>query len=331
MDADQRLPVEIAGLSAYLPERVLSNQDLEQMVDTSDEWIFPRTGIRERRIAADDEATSDMALAAAREALQRAELDAAELDAVLVATCTPDYSFPATACLVQAGIGAGNAMACDLEAACSGFLYGLSWASGMIATGMAQNVLLIGAETLSRFTDYTDRRSCILFGDAAGAAVLHRSQNGGEVLYTELGSDGSRPDILIVPAGGSRRPASRETVESGEHYMHLQGRDVFKLAVNKLIELMQRLPERTGIALDDIKMVIPHQSNVRIVNSALERAGLDLDKAYMNIDRVGNTSAASIPLAMAEAVERGELERGDLALLLAFGGGLTWGSVLMRY
>jgi len=297
MDADQRLPVEIAGLSAYLPERVLSNQDLEQMVDTSDEWIFPRTGIRERRIAADDEATSDMALAAAREALQRAELDAAELDAVLVATCTPDYSFPATACLVQAGIGAGNAMACDLEAACSGFLYGLSWASGMIATGMAQNVLLIGAETLSRFTDYTDRRSCILFGDAAGAAVLHRSQNGGEVLYTELGSDGS----------------------------------VFKLAVNKLIELMQRLPERTGIALDDIKMVIPHQSNVRIVNSALERAGLDLDKAYMNIDRVGNTSAASIPLAMAEAVERGELERGDLALLLAFGGGLTWGSVLMRY
>jgi 3-oxoacyl-[acyl-carrier-protein] synthase-3 len=331
MDAHQALPVEIAGVGSYLPERVLSNEDLEQMVDTSDEWIYPRTGIKERRLAADDEATSDMALAAAREAIRMAQVNPAELDAVLVATCTPDHFFPATACLVQSGLGAERAMACDLEAACSGFLYGYSWAAGMIGTGLADNVLLIGAEALSRFTDYTDRRSCILFGDAAGAVVLRRSRDGGELLYTELGADGSWPEILIIPAGGSRAPACPETVEQREHYMQLTGREVFKLAVNKLTELIQKMPERTGVALEEVKMVIPHQSNVRIINSAFERSGLDLDKAYMNIERVGNTSAASIPVAMAEAVERGKLQRGDLVLLLAFGGGLTWGSMLIRY
>jgi 3-oxoacyl-[acyl-carrier-protein] synthase-3 len=300
-------------------------------VDTTDDWITRRTGIKERHIAAPDQATSDLAVAAAREALASAGLEASELDAILVATCTPDHTFPATGCLVQAAIGATNAMACDLEAACSGFLFGLSYAGGLIVSGMARNVLLIGAETLSRATDYSDRRSCILFGDAAGAAVLRPSQNGGEVLYTELGSNGSRPEILRVPAGGSRLPASHETVDQHAHYMQLQGREVFKLAVNKLIELMERLPQRTGIRLEDLRMVIPHQSNVRIINSAFERLGLDVSKAYMNMERVGNTSAASIPLAMAEAVAQGHLRRGDLALLLAFGGGLTWGSILLRY
>lgn len=331
MDSQQRLPVEIAALGAYLPERVLTNEDLEKMVDTSDEWIYPRTGIRQRRIAADDQATSDLAIAASREALQSAGLEAGELDAILVATSTPDHVFPATGCLVQAALGADGAMACDLEAACSGFVFGCSWAASMIATGLARNVMVIGAETLSRITDYTDRRSCILFGDAAGAAILQPARHGGEVLYVEMGSDGSRPEILLTPAGGSRTPASHQTVDRREHYMHLQGREVFKVAVNKLTELLIRLPERTGISLDDVELIIPHQSNVRIINSAFERAGLDVSKAYMNIDRVGNTSAASIPVAMKEARDRGSLERGDLVLFLAFGGGLTWASMLLRY
>jgi len=331
MHSSKHLPVEIAALGAYLPEKVLTNDDLSRMVDTSDEWIFSRTGIRERRLAAPEEATSDLAIAAARQALESAAMAPEELDAILVATCTPDYLFPATGCLVQAAVGATNAMACDVEAACSGFLFALSWGAGAVATGMARNVMVIGAEALSRFTDYTDRRSCILFGDGAGAAILRPSQEGGEVLYMEMGSDGSWPDILLVRAGGSRIPPSRETVEQRQHYMHLQGRDVFRLAVGKLTELIQKLPERAGVALEDIKMVIPHQSNVRIIKSAFERTGLDLAKAYMNIDRVGNTSAASIPLAMTEAVAKGELERGDLVLFLAFGGGITWASVLVRY
>jgi 3-oxoacyl-[acyl-carrier-protein] synthase-3 len=331
MDTQRPLAIEIAGLGSYLPERVLSNADLEEMVATSDEWIFQRTGIRERRIAADGQATSDMAIAAGQRALESAGMEAGELDAILVATCTPDHLFPATGCLVQAALGADGAMACDLEAACSGFLYALSWATGMVSSGMARNVLLIGAEALSRITDYTDRRSCILFGDGAGAAIVRPAQNGGEVLYMELGSDGSCPGILMIPAGGSRSPASHETIDGRDHYMHLQGREVFRLAVNKLVELMQRLPEVTGISLDDLKLVVPHQSNTRIVDSALRRVGLDPSKAYMNMDRVGNTSAASIPLALCEALERGELQRGDLVLLLAFGGGLTWGSALIRY
>lgn len=331
MDTQRPLAIEIAGLGSYLPERVLSNADLEGMVATSDEWIVQRTGIRERRIAADGQATSDMAIVAGRHALESAGMEAGDLDAILVATCTPDHLFPATGCLVQAALGADGAMACDLEAACSGFLYALSWAGGMVSSGMARNVLLIGAEALSRITDYTDRRSCILFGDGAGAAVIRPARNGGEVLYMELGSDGSCPEILMIPAGGSRSPASHETIDGRDHYMHLQGREVFKLAVNKLVELMQRLPEVTGISLDEVSLVVPHQSNTRIVDSALRRVGLDPGKAYMNMERVGNTSSASIPLALCEAFEQGELRRGDLVLLLAFGGGLTWGSALIRY
>jgi len=331
MHTQRSLPVEIAGLGSYLPERVLTNHDLEQMVDTSDAWIFPRTGIRERHLVEQDQATSDMAISAAREALESAQTQPGELDAVVVATCTPDHMFPATACLVQAAIGAENAMAFDLEAACSGFVYSLAWGAGVITAGVARNVLVIGAESLSRFTDYTDRRTCILFGDGAGAALLRPARNGSEMIYAEAGADGSRPEILLVPAGGSRLPASPETVQRRQHYMYMEGREVFKVAVGKLTELLFRVPEQTGVPLEQIKMVIPHQSNVRIVKSALERAGMDMAVAYMNIDRVGNTSAASIPLALTEAVEKGLLRRGDLVLLLAFGGGLTWASALIRY
>jgi len=326
-----RIPVEIAGLGIYLPERVLSNHELEQMVDTTDEWITQRTGIAERRIAAAHEASSDLAIAAARQALSEAACPPAEVDTIIACTCTPDYFFPATACLVQAALGAPNAMCYDLEAACSGFVFGLAQGAALLAAGMAENVLVIGTETLSRFTDYSDRRSCILFGDGAGAALVRRSRNRSELLFCELGGDGSRPEILLVPAGGSRNPASEQTVQSREHYMKLQGREVFKWAVNKLGELLVRIPQETGVALEDIKLIIPHQSNSRIIRSVCERASIPYEKAYMNIDRVGNTSAASIPIALHEAVQKGLVRRGDLVLLLAFGGGVTWASMLLRY
>jgi len=331
MKSNLRLSVEISGIGSHLPEKVLTNHDLERMVNTSDEWIVPRTGIKERRIAAESEAVSDLAALAARKALEQAGLGPKELDAILVATCTPDHFFPATACLVQTAIGAENAVCHDIEAACSGFVFALSEAAAMIGGGFMRNVLIVGSEVLSKFTDYTDRHSCILFGDGAGAAVLTRSEGESEIIYCEMGSDGSRPEILVVPAGGSRRPASRETVERREHYMQLQGREVFKWAVGKLGELMLRIPEETGIGLDQINLIVPHQSNVRIIRSACERAGVPVEKAFMNIERVGNTSSASIPIALDEAIQQGRLQRGDLVLLLAFGGGITWGSVLLRY
>ncbi|MFP4028212.1 MAG: beta-ketoacyl-ACP synthase III [Candidatus Brocadiia bacterium] len=326
-----KLPVEFAGLGSYVPDKVLTNYDLEKMVDTSDEWITKRTGIKERRLVADHQATSDLAVAAAKQALDDAELAPEDVDVLTVCTCTPDHFFPATACLVQDAIGATNAVCYDLEAACSGFVFGTTQAAGMVQSGIAKNALVIGAESLSRFTDFEDRRSCILFGDGAGAAVLTGTDRSAEIIYCDLGADGSEPDILVIPAGGSRKTASHQTVDAGEHYMKLKGREVFKYAVNKLGELVQRIPEETDVALEEIKMIIPHQSNERIIRSVCERAALPLDVAYLNIDRVGNTSAASIPMALTESVEKGIVERDDYVLLLAFGGGLTWGSILFRY
>jgi len=331
MKSAVKLQVEIAAVGSYLPDRILTNHELEQMVDTSDEWITKRTGIKERHIAAPEQATSDLALAAGRVALERAGMDASEVEAIIIATSTPDYPFPATACLVQTALGAENAMCYDLEAACSGFLFGVTQGASMIAAGVARNALVIGAESLSRITDYTDRRSCILFGDGAGAVVLRPSTGGGEIVFFEVGADGSRPDILILTDGGSRKPFCEETLQTRSQFMRLEGREVFKLAVNKLGELLVRIPDETGISLDKIKVIIPHQSNERIIRSVCERAGIASEKAYLNIDRVGNTSAASVPIAMDELLEQGRIERGDLVLLLVFGGGLTWGSMLVRY
>jgi len=325
------LKVEIAGVGTHLPERVLTNQDFEKMVDTSDEWITKRTGIKQRHLAANGQATSDMAIPAARRALEDAGITARELDCVIVGTCTPDYLFPSTACLVQSAIGATEAACWDVEAACSAFLYSLNQGAAMISSGMCRKALVIGSDVLSKYVDYTDRRTCILFGDGAGAAVLRSSENCGELLYSEMGADGSRPEILNVPAGGTRCPPTAETVANNMHCLVLQGSEVFKYAVGKLAELVSRLPEETGIGLDEIKLVIPHQSNERIIRSVCERVGLSQDKAYMNIDRVGNTTAASIPIALREILDKGLIERGDLVLLLAFGGGLTWSSVLLRY
>lgn len=325
------LPVEIAGLGSYLPEKILTNHDLEEMVDTSDEWITKRTGIKERRIADDSQATSDLAANAAREAIDDAHLAPEDVDAILVCTCTPDHLFPATACLVQNAIGAENAVCFDIEAACSGFVYGMMQGASMVGSGMTQNCLVIGAETLSRMTDWTDRRSCILFGDGAGAAVLTRSQNGGEVIFAEAGGDGGRPDILMVPAGGSRQPGHNPENSKDDYFIQLHGREVFKSAVGKLGEMIERVPEETGISLEEVDVIVPHQSNERIIRSVCRRAELPQSKAYMNIDRVGNTSAASIPIALHEAVQEGCVKRGDKVLLMAFGGGLTWGNMLLTY
>jgi len=331
MHASKPLPVEIAGVGAYLPEAVLTNEDLERMVDTSDEWIVRRTGIKTRHVVAPDQATSDLAIEAAQKALADAGMDAAELDAIIVATFSPDSLIPATACLVQNAIGAVNAFGYDLAAACSGFVFAYAQAVGMIGSGMARNVMVIGAESVTRLTDYTDRGSCILFGDGAGAVILRRAQHGGAFLHCELGADGSQPDILKVPGGGSRLPATHETVDNGDHFIKLAGRDVFRQAVTKLTTLIKDLPLQAGISLDEIKLLVPHQSNMRIMNSACERTGMDPGLVYMNIERVGNTSAASIPIALHDAIAEGRLDRSDIVLFLCFGGGLTWGSMLVRY
>jgi len=331
MHTSKPLPVEIAGIGVYLPEAVLTNEDMERMVETSDEWIVRRTGIKTRHKAAPDQATSDLGIEAARQALADAGMDAAELDAIIVATTTPDYVLPATACLVQNAIGAVNAFGYDLEAACSGFVFAYSQAVGLIGSGMARNVMVIAAEALTRMTDFTDRGSCILFGDGAGAVILRSAENGGEFLHCELGADGSQPDILIVPGGGSRLPASHATVDNHDHFIKLAGRDVFRQAVMKLTTLINDLPVQAGISLDEIKLVVPHQSNMRIINAACDRTGMDPNLAYMNIERVGNTSSASIPIALHDAIAEGRLDRGDIVLFLCFGGGLTWGSLLLRY
>jgi 3-oxoacyl-[acyl-carrier-protein] synthase-3 len=241
--------------------------------------------------------------------------------------------FPATSCIVQNAIGATNAFCYDLEAACSGFLFGFAQGAALVSAGITKNALVIGAETLSKFTDWEDRRSCILFGDGAGAAIIQKGNPEDErgIIFCEMGSDGSRPEILMIPAGGSRTPSSHKTVDNRSHYMKLEGREVFKWAVGKLGELVGRIPEETGIALDEIKLIIPHQSNERIIRSVCQRANIPAEKAYMNIDRVGNTSAASIPIALEEAVQKKLLTRGDLVLLLSFGGGVTWGAMLLRY
>ena len=331
MKSRARLNVEIASFGSFLPDRVLTNQDLAKMVDTSDEWITQRTGVKERRISSEDQATSDLAIPAARQALEKAGMSGKDMDMILVGTSTPDYMFPATACLVQAAIGAENAACYDVSSACTGFMSVLVQGAVFVAGGHCETVMVIGADALTKFVDYTDRRSCILFGDGAGAVILRRSCNGGEVLYVEMGSDGSRPEVLFFPGSGSRMRLSTDIRSENGPFFELQGREVFKCAVNKLGELVLRIPDETGIPLSSIKAIIPHQSNERIIRSVCERGGIDAQKAYMNIDRVGNTTCASIPIAFREAVDKGLVARGDLVLLLAFGGGLTWASMLLRY
>ena len=327
---NSKLRAAITGTGCYLPERVLTNADLEKLVQTSDEWIIERTGIRERRMAAADETTATMSAIAARRACEDAGLSPNDLDLIIVATVTPDYVFPATACLVQEAIGARRAAGFDLEAACSGFLFGAQVAAGMIMGGLHKHVLVIGAETLTRIVDYTDRGTCILFGDGAGAAVFSASTSGAGVLYSRLASDGSLADLLKIQAGGCRTPASAETVAARQHYMEIEGRKVFKFATAAFVELVEDAMAKCELSKNDVALVVPHQVNERIIDAAMKRLDLPPEKVFMNIDRYGNTSAASVPIALDEARRQGRLKPGDIAILLAFGAGVTWASAVVR-
>lgn len=324
------ITVGLTGLGSFAPERVLTNADLEAMVDTNDEWIVSRTGIRERRIAAPEQAASDLALPAARQALEQAGVAPEELDLVIVATATPDMLFPATAAIVADTLGAKNAAAYDLLAGCTGFVYALSQAYGAVATGLSKRALVIGAEVLSKITNWNDRSTCILFGDGAGAAVVQPIGAGGIVGF-ELGADGSGGPDLCVPAGGSRRPVSPDVLEEEMQFIRMNGAEVFRFATRVMVSSAEELLAICGATVDDVDLYVPHQANKRIIDHAVKNLGLDPDKVLMNIDRYGNTSSASIPICLAEAQSEGRLEDGTRVLMSAVGAGLTWGSVYLTW
>ncbi len=321
----------IIGIGCYLPEKKLTNQDLEKMVDTSDAWITERTGIKTRHIAAPDQATSDLAYEAAVRALADADTKPEELDLIIVATESPDYTYPSTACLLQARLGAKNAAAFDLSAGCSGFVYGLGIGSQSIVSGLYKKILLVGAETLSRITDWTDRNTCVLFGDGAGAAVLGRVEKGYGVLSLDLGADGSGGSHLIQPAGGSRKPTTHETVDAHEHLIHMDGQDVFKFAARRMPYACRKVLQKAGMTIDDVALLVPHQANLRIIDNAIDRLKIDRDRVWINIDKHGNMSAACVPVCLTEAQEAGRLKKGDNVIMVAFGAGLTWAGALVKW
>ncbi|MDS1029908.1 beta-ketoacyl-ACP synthase III [Bacillota bacterium LX-D] len=323
--------ITIIGTGSSVPEKVLTNDELAQKVETNDEWIRTRTGICERRIADQYTATSDLCVSAAQKAIADAAISPEEIDLIIVATITPDRIFPSTACFVQERIGAKKASAFDLSAACSGFIYALSVASQFIATSFYKTVLVIGAETLSKIVDWEDRSTCILFGDGAGAAVLRSNPMGKGILSFYLGSDGSGAEHLFIPAGGSLKPASIETVTNREHYIRMNGNEVFKFAVKIMSEASLKVLEKCGKTKDDLDFLIPHQANIRIIEAARKRLNLPPEKVYVNLDRYGNISAGSIPVALDEAVKEGKINKGDLVLLVAFGAGLTWGACVLEW
>jgi len=323
--------VGIVGLGKYLPENRLTNKDLEKIVDTTDEWIIARTGIKERRIAREDEATSDMAVSAAKSALKNAKLSPADLGLIIVATITPDMFFPSTACIVQKRLGIDNIPAFDISVACSGFIYGIAIANQFVKSGTYKHVLVVAAEKMSSVTNWKDRSTCVLMGDGAGAAILSEVEEGG-ILSVYLGADGSKGDLLKMPAGGSRLPASISTVEAGLHYLKMQGNELFRHAVKIMANAALKVTEPLGLKGDDIDLVIPHQANIRILKAVAKRMGIDPEKKlYLNIEKYGNMSAASSAVALAEAVEEGRVKKGDTILLDAFGAGLTWGGVVIKW
>lgn len=328
-------PAHVVGWGMYVPERVLSNGDLAELVETSDEWIQTRTGIEERRIAADNETTSTLATEAAWSALETAGLSPGQLDLIIVATATPDHAFPATACLVQDALGATHAAAFDLSAGCTGFIYALGVAADMVVARSERQenatALVIGAETLSRITDWTDRSTCVLFGDGAGAVVLQANGASGGVLATTLGADGSGGDLLYVPAGGSKEPASHRTVAEGGHYLKMRGREVFRFAVRAMPDAVEEALKQAGLTPAEVDLLIPHQANQRILEAATRSLGLSPDVVYSNLERYGNTSAASIPIALCEAAEEGLMQRDDVVVCVGFGAGLTWGATAVQW
>ncbi|MGH7890740.1 MAG: beta-ketoacyl-ACP synthase III [Thermodesulfobacteriota bacterium] len=322
--------VRFLGTGSYAPDRVLTNLDLEKLVDTSDEWIQSRTGIRERRIADPDVATSDIAYEASLKALESSGVDARDLDGIIVGTVTPDYLFPSTACILQSRLGAKKAFAFDLLAGCSGFLYALQAGKGIIGCGDAQKLLIIGAETLSKITDFRDRNTCILFGDGAGAAVISASETPG-ILSTCLGANGDEWELLYMPGGGSRIPPSEESIKNGSHYLKMKGNEVFKEAVKALESSSLEAIKRADITPEEIDLFIPHQANIRILEAVRKRVGLPEEKVFSNLDRYGNTSSASVPIALDEAVRSGRVKEGDTILISVFGAGFTWGAAVIRW
>ena len=322
--------VSIIGTGSYVPDKVLTNHDLEDIVDTTDEWIYSRTGMRERHIAADDQATSDLGTEAAKAALADAGISAEDIDLLVVATLSPDMLFPSTACFVQEQIGAKNAFCYDIGAACSGFLYALDNARNQIACGAVKTALVIGAEKMSTFIDWEDRTTCILFGDGAGAAVLQAGGEGRGIMKSAMGSDGSLADLLWTPGGGSRNPVSHEIIDQRQQYLKMQGREVFKHAVVRMIEALAEALEKNNLTLDEIKCFIPHQANIRIIDAISKRLGV-ADRMYTNVEKYANTSSAALPIALDEAVRDGTIQRGDLVALTVFGGGFTWGANVLEW
>lgn len=321
----------VIGTGSYLPEKVLTNFDLEKMVDTNNEWIVARTGIEQRRIAADNECTSDLATKAAERALEMAGVSAEEIDLIVMGTITGDYPWPATACVVQNNLGAKNAYAYDVSAACSGFVYALSSAVDFLVAGRGKKALVIGAEILSRIIDWKDRNTCVLFGDGAGAVVLDLQEGESGVLSSHMHSDGSYLELLYQPGFGAKYPVSSEAVNDKNHFLKMQGNEVFKVAVRSLAEVSLEAIEANNITVDDIGIFIPHQANRRILEATAKRVGLSEEQSFINVHKYGNTSGATIPIAMDEVNRQGLLKEGDLMLLAAFGGGFTWGSVLLRW
>jgi 3-oxoacyl-[acyl-carrier-protein] synthase-3 len=323
--------VGIIGTGYYVPEKILTNFDLENMVDTNNEWIVDRTGISERRIADENVPTSEIAIHAAENALKNAGVSPKEIDLIIFATLTPDTVIPSAACIIQNKLKAVNAAAFDLSAACSGFVYGISVGSQFIKSGMYKKVLVVAAETLSKLVNWEDRNTCILFGDGAGAAVLSKVEDGYGILGIELGADGSGGDFLNVPASGSLHPATTKTIEDKLHYIHMNGSEVFKFAIKIMGEAAMKSLDVAGLKPNDIDCLIPHQANIRIIKSAAKRLNLPMDKVVVNVDKYGNTSAASIPIALSEAVESGRIKKGDVVVLVGFGAGLTWASCVMKW
>lgn len=324
----------IIGTGSYMPARVLTNNDLEKLVETSDEWITTRTGIKERRIAAPDETTSDMASEAARRALHTAGVKPEEVDLIIVATVTPDMFFPSTACFVQKKIGATNAVGFDISAACSGFLYALQTARHFLNGGPRKTALVIGAEKLSSLINWTDRNTCVLFGDGAGAAVIRwddQPDAPGRVISSFMGTDGNLADLLKVPGGGTALPVTAENIHLRPNTIHMEGRETFKHAVTRMCQASEKALKEAGLTAQDVKLVIPHQANARIISAIAERLGVPEERTFINLDKYGNTSAATIPVCLDEANRSGRIQRGDILLLVAFGGGFTWASSVIRW
>ena len=327
----KNISVGISGVGSYVPEKVLTNYDLSKMVDTNHEWIVSRTGIEERRVVDKDTPCSDIATKAALKALKDANVKPEEIDLIIVATATPDYIFPATACIVQRNIGAIKAAAFDMSVGCSGFVYALGTGANFISSGVYDKVLVIGAETLSKVVNWNDRNTCILFGDGAGACILEKCEEGYGIQSFELGSDGTNAEVLIIPAGGSKNPASIETVTDNLHAIQMDGKEVFKFAVRVLEKATLSALAKAKLELEDLDLLIPHQANTRIIDAAVKKLKISKDKVYVNLNKYGNTSAASIPVAFDEAIREGLVKKGDIIALVAFGAGLTWGSMVIKW